>query len=95
MTGSPFSAKALVEATSHHTTTTIDSNVFPPETNKIAEVGPLRRKKWLMCDGQGHMYGRSLDDPLKIIRELDKMRRDGSITDDEYRQVKSRLLDRL
>lgn len=95
MTGSPFSAKALVEATSHHTTTTVDSNVFPPETNKIAEVGPLRRKRWIVCDGQGHMYGRSLDDPLKTLERLDKLRKKGALTDDEYQQVKARLLDRL
>ena len=95
MTGSPFSAKALVEATSHHTTTTVDSNVFPSETNKIAETGLLRRKRWIVCDGQEHMYVKSLNDPLKTLEMLDKLRRNGALTDAEYQQVKSRLLDRV
>lgn len=96
MKDSPFSVDASLAATTRHMTTTVDSNVFPPETNKVTSVGLFRRKKyWIVCDGQGHMYGRPLEEPLKMLEQLDKLRKKGVITEEDYQRAKDALLDQL
>lgn len=75
-------------------TVTTDSNLFKPETNKIANVGVIRRKKiWVVCDGDGKMYLRSLDDPIKMIERLAKLWKKGMITEEEFQHAKAKMLD--
>lgn len=52
MIGSPFSAEGKLAASVKRLTLTVDSNVFPPETNKVTTISRIRRKKmWIVCDG--------------------------------------------
>lgn len=96
MSGIPVQADVRLGATTQHTTTTVDSNIFPPETNKVATIGRLRPKKYLFqCDGKGHMRLRYLDDPIKTLERLAKQRDRGIISEDDFQQAKARLLDQL
>ena len=80
MLGSPFSLDGKLAATVKRLTITTDSNVFEPEINKVANIGLIRRKKmWIVCDGHGKMYVRHIGDPIKMIKELAKLRDRGLI----------------
>lgn len=92
MMETPFSAEAALAASTHHTTTTVDSNVFPAETNKITPwKGMSRDKYWMVCDGKGNMYGRWLDN-TKQLKEYAEWKREGLITDADYERLKNQLL---
>lgn len=92
MKGSPFSVDASLDASTRHTTTTVDANVFPPETNKVTRTGLTRKLIWLKCDGRGNMYGRRLEDPIDTLKRLDKLRKNGTITEVDYQRKKDELL---
>ena len=75
---------------------TFDSNVFPKETNKIKKVGTIRSKTFLIkCNGNGHMDFENLSESTEIIKKLNKLRKDGIITDDEFESKKKKLLDKI
>ena len=96
MSDSPFSADVSLAAATKHVTTTTDSNVFYPEVNKVTTIGVLRRKKyWVLCDSQGHVYGRWIDDPIKTLERLATLKNKGKITEDDYQRAKKKLLDQL
>ena len=77
-------------------TVTTDSNTFPPETNKMTGLGVVRRKKmWVVCDGQGKMYFLHIQTPADTIRDLAKLRDDGLLTEEEFRQGKASALRQL
>ena len=79
-----------------HVTDTTDSNVFPPETNKMTCLGMIRRKKmWVVCDGRGKMYFCHVQAPLDMIRELAKLRDKGVLTEEEFQQGKASALRQL
>lgn len=95
MLDGPFSAKASL-ATTKHLTVTADSNVFEPETNKVTSIGWRRQKKlWFVCDGQGRMYARYLDDPIDMIKQLAKLKDAGLLTEEEFQHAKASLLSQL
>ena len=76
--------------------TATDSNTFPPETNKVTDLGAVRRKKmWVVCDGQGKMYFRHIQTTADMIRELAKLRDDGLLTEEEFQQGKASALRQL
>lgn len=93
---SPFKADLSLAAATKHVTTTTDSNIFHPEVNKIVTAGTVRRKKyWVVCDGRGDLYYRLIDDPVKTLERLDKLRKKGLITEADYEQAKVKLLGQL
>ena len=96
MIDSPFAVKANLAALLKHVTVTTDSNVFPPETNKVSKVGILHPKKmWFVCDGDGNMYVRTIGNPIEQIRQLNNLKDEGLLTPEEFEDVKKRLLGQL
>ena len=56
---------AATKTCNRHTT---DSDVFYTKVNKVTTIGMLKRKKYrVLCDSQGHVYGRWIDDPIKTL----------------------------
>lgn len=90
---SPITAN--LAASTKHLTTTTDSNLFPPEVNKIVTKGMPPRKYWIVCDGEGRMYGRRIEDPIETLKRLAELLEDGLITEDEYQHAKTELLSKL
>lgn len=96
MFGSPFSSKASLAAAVKRLTITTDSNIFKPETNKVATVGLIRPKMiWFMCDGQGKMDARYISNPRKELKQWAKLRDEGIITEEDFQRVKTALLDQM
>ena len=92
----PIKLPLNIDWKSVSSTTTIDMNVFPPETNKIVTFGKIKQKKYfIQCNGNGHMNYQKMSDPLEEIRELAKLRDDGLITSEEFEQKKKEQLDRI
>lgn len=87
---SPITAD--LAASTKHLTTTTDSNLFPPEVNKIVTKGIPPRKYWIVCDGEGRMYGRRIEDPIETLERIAKLLKDGLITEEEYQRMKTALL---
>ncbi len=82
-----------IELKNTNATITTDTNVFPPETNKITTVGRIKQKKYhVECNGKGQMSFYALKDPVEHIREIAKLRDDGLITAEEFEQKKKELL---
>lgn len=93
--GSPFSASVNLGLSHESSTTTVDSNIFPPEVNKIVTKGIRREKFWIKCDGMGHMDFQYIVDPIKGIEQLGKLRDKNLITTEQFEQSKKILLDRI
>ena len=73
-----------------------DSNMFPPETNKLIGLGVIKRKKmWVVCDNHGKMYFRHIQDPLDLIKDLSKLKDKGKLTEEEFQQGKAAALRQL
>ena len=90
----PFSSEVSLVAATKRITFATETDEFKPETNKIVNLNWRRTKKrWIVCDGQGRMHFRSLDDPTKQIEEWAKLRDKGLITDEEFARAKAKLLD--
>lgn len=90
----PFSGEVSLAAATKRITVATESDEFKSETNKIVNLNWKRtKKKWIVCDGQGNMHVRSLDDPTKQIEEWAKLRDKGLITDEEFALAKAKLLD--
>ena len=65
-------------------------------TNKVADIGLIRRKKlWIVCDGHGNMYIRHIGDPIKMIKQLAELKDKDLITEEEFQRVKNSLLGQL
>lgn len=74
-------------------TLTFDSNVYPPETNKISTLGVIKpRKVCVVCNGKGSVTIQPLDVPAEVERWC-RLRDDGTITDEEFERQKKRLMD--
>ena len=79
----------------YHQKITLDSKVYPQCTNKVEEVGILRKRKFHgECDGQGTMRFKELMSPFEKIEKLDKLRKKGSISDEEFESKKKEIMDR-
>ena len=70
-----------------------ESNVFPRETNLIAEVGFPPKKYLVKCDGKGQMSFDIIEDPIKKIEKLSELMKKKAITEEEYETRKKKLLD--
>ena len=67
----PIKAKASASASYNrsHETVVYDSKVYPPCTNKIEEIGLIKKRKLsIICDGQGKMN-------IKEVRPHQKTRK--------------------
>ena len=93
--GNPFPASANLSMSHEDSTITVDSNVFPPEVNKIVTKGIRREKFWIKCDGSGHMDFRRIVNPIKEIEQLSKLMDKNLITAEQFEQAKKILLDRI
>lgn len=90
----PFRGSLELAAVTKRITLATESDEFKPEINKIVSINWIRTKKrWLVCDGKGRMYFRSLDDPVKQIKEWAELRDKGYITEEEFARAKAALLD--
>ena len=79
----------------HHEKITLDSKVYPPCTNKIEEIGIIRKRKFHgECDGQGKMRFKELITPFEKIKKLDKLRKEGSISNEEFESKKKEIMDK-
>ena len=79
----------------HHQKITLDSKVYPQCSNKIEEIGFLRKRKLHgVCDGQGKMNFKELMSPFEKIERLDKLRKKGLISDKEFNDKKKEILDK-
>ena len=91
-----LAAGASLAAIFKHVTVTTDSNVFPPETNKMTGLGLIKRKKmWVVCDGNGKMYFIHIQTTADMIRDLAKLKDEGALTEEEFQQGKASALRRL
>ena len=93
----PVKAEATASASYHrsHETFVYDSKVYPPCTNKIEDVGLLRRRKLsIICDGQGKMNIKEILDPIQKLEKLKKAVKKGLITEEDYERKKQDILDR-
>ena len=90
----PFAAS--LKAVLQRIKITFDANVFPREANKLSDLGMTSKRKMLFeCDGKGKIRIRPVRDPIDTIKELDKLRREKKITEDEYAAAKKAELDKL
>ena len=79
----------------HHQKITLDSKVYPQCSNKIEEIGILRKRKLHgVCDGQGKITFKELMNPFEKIERLDKLRKKGLISDEEFENKKKEILDK-
>ena len=79
----------------HHHKITLDSKVYPQCTSKVEEIGILRKRKFHgECDGQGKMHFKELMTPFEKIERLDKLRKKGSISDEEFESKKKEIMDK-
>ncbi len=94
--GNPFPVNVDLKASYKKSIITVDSNILPPEVSKVAPVGAIHRHTYLIkCDGNGNMDFHHLEDPTKTITKLGKLRDEGRITDEEFKQTKQTLLARI
>ena len=92
----PFKPEAKLVYAKTEEKKVFDSKNFPPCTNKIEDVGLVRKRKYLIkCDGYGHMGFVELKSPLQILEELAKLKDKGIITDEEFERKKSEILKTL
>ena len=93
----PVRAEANATATYSrtHDTVIFDSKVYPPCTNKIEDIGIIKRRKLsIICDGQGKMNIKEVLDPFQKIEKLKKMLDKGLITEEDYERKKQDILDK-
>lgn len=96
MTSEPLSFTASFKAVLQRIKITFDANVFPREVNKLSDLGMTNKRKMLFeCNGKGKMRIRPARDPIDTIRELDKLREEGKITEEEYAASKKDELRKL
>lgn len=94
--GFSFKPPINIDLKNTKSTITLDTEVFPPETNKTTTVGRFRQKKYhIQCNGKGEMGFYVLKDPIEQLRELSKLRDEGVITDKDFEQKKKELLKKI
>jgi hypothetical protein len=77
-----------------HKKLTLDSKIYALCTNKIEDVGVMRKRKFnIICDGQGHMNLQELISNDEKIRRLAKLFEDGHISKSEFDETKKKILD--
>lgn len=87
-----MSFRAWLSLSRETKTVTLDANVYPPETNKIATLGRIKaRKVCVVCNGKGSVKVQPLDIPAEVERWR-KLRDAGTITDEEFEQQKKELM---
>lgn len=78
-----------------HETFVFDSKVFPPCTNKIEDIGLIKRRKLsIICDGQGKMNIKEVLDPIQKLEKLKKALERGLISEEDYERKKQDILDK-
>ena len=96
MCDSPFLVAGLLADTVKSLKGIGRGHEFPPEINKVFDVGLKRRKKlWFVCDGHGNMRAQYIRDPLEMLERLAELKERGLITEADYRRAKAALLDEL
>ena len=71
-----------------------DTHVFPQCVNKVAEMGRISRKPFLIkCNGDGTTTHTPLQTPSERLEELAKMFKKKIITQEEYDQKRKEILD--
>ena len=93
----PVKAEASASAsyTRSHETFVYDSKVYPPCTNKIEDIGIIKRRKLsIICDGQGKMNIKEVLDPIQKLEKLKKAVKKGLITEEDYERKKQDILDK-
>ena len=76
-----------------HKKITYDSKVYPPCTNKIEDLGIIKKRKFsIQCDGQGHMKIEQLMTPFEKIEKLGKLLDKGLLSQDEFDIKKKEIL---
>ena len=93
--GSPFPLSVNLNATHEDATLTTDTNVFPPEINKIVTKGMRKEKFWIKCDGKDHMDFKHITYTLKSIERLGNLKDKGRVTDEQFEDARKVLLDRI
>jgi len=79
----------------HHQKITLDSKVYPQCSNKIEEIGVIRKRKVHgECDGNGKISFKELMNPFEKIERLDKLRKKGLITDEEFENKTQEIMDK-
>ena len=87
-------ATASVSHSIDHRKLTFDSKVYTPCTNKIEDLGRLRKRKFsIICDMHGKMRLKQIMDPFEKLRKLNKLKQDGIINDEDYESKKQQILD--
>lgn len=77
-----------------HKKITFDSKVYPPCTNKIEDLGRIKKRKFsIQCDGQGHMKIEQLMTPFEKIEKLGRLLDKGLISQDEFDEKKKEMLE--
>lgn len=96
MSDSPLPFAASLKAVLQRIKITFDANVFPREVNRLSDLGMTNKRKMLFeCNGRGKMRIRPVRDPIDTIRELDKLRKEKKITEEEYDAAKKAELEKL
>ena len=77
-----------------HKKITFDSKVYPPCTNKIEELGRIKKRKFsIVCDGQGNMKLEEIMNPFEKIERLGKLLDKGLISQEDFDKKKKEILD--
>lgn len=57
-------------------TTTVDSNIFRPVADNMVTTGTVNRRKYrVVCDGKGSLHYRLIDDTIKTLERLAKLKK--------------------
>jgi len=91
----PLKVKAEAKATYErsHKKLIYDSEVFPPFTNKMKDVGRLRPRTFhIKCDGKGEMGLQEILTADERMQRLNRWKEKEWITDEEYNKKKSEIL---
>jgi Short C-terminal domain len=98
---SDLPVKASAEATASYERTRyeliLDSKVYPPCYSKIEQLGKIQTHKFsVKCDMKsGFVFSEELVPFDDKIRRLDRLRKDGLITEEEYRSTVQDILTRV
>ena len=91
MSGSPI--KGSISYNRKDVNLNIDEQTFAKQINKTIPVGIIKRQKYVVvCDGNGTMGFDLLQSKKKQIEDMVKLLNAGHLTDEEFRQVKRKIL---
>jgi Short C-terminal domain len=94
----PVSAKAGFEydIEKKQITYIFDMKNFPANSNKIEQVGLVRRRKFLIeCNGRGGFNNKELRSPEDRLKAAKALRDKNLITEEEYNKKRNEILESL